>query len=155
MTSPIQADVGLSDAQEVSDLTPGLHTAPDNRGDMALIAHRCRECGTRCFPQRMRCVNCFSDSLEPSQLGRIGKVDAFTIVRQRPPGYYGHVPYVLAMVQVDNDVITLCHLIGDDADGWRRGDTVACCEFVLPVGPERQPKRTYAFRRAEERDFQN
>lgn len=152
MTAKAETEALLDD-QVIADLQPGLHTAPDTNGDLNLIAHRCEDCGTRFFPRRTRCVCCYGDKIVPSQLGRIGKVDAFTIVRQAPPGYHGHVPYVLAMVQVDNDVVTLCHLVGRDLDQWKRGNAVASCEFILPVGPSMERKRTYAFRAIEERDL--
>ncbi len=153
MTSTADSQTRSVAPGEVSDLQPGLHTSPDACGDLALIAQQCTQCGTRCFPRRMRCVNCFSEDFESVQLGRIGKVDACTVVRQAPPGYNGHMPYVLAMVLVEDDIVTLCHLVGKDVQDWHRGDAVASCELILPVGPDRQLKRTFAFRPVEQRDL--
>lgn len=143
----------LGKQHDVPELQPGLTTAPDPRGAVRLIGQRCEDCGTRFFPARMRCVSCYRGNIHSTELARIGKVDAFTIVRQAPPGYHGQMPYVLGMVKVDNDVVTLCHLTGKCIEDWRRGDTVACYAMILPVGISQEPRRTYSFRPATAQDL--
>ena len=137
----------------ISELQPGLTTAPGKNDEVALIGRRCQDCGTRCFPARVRCVSCFGGNIEPTQLERVGKIDAFTIVRQGSPGYYGKVPYALAMVSIGDDMVTLSPLAGKPVDEWKRGDTVASYALVLPKGDEQTPLLTYAFHPATELDL--
>ncbi len=134
------------------ELEPGLTTSAGERGDIQLIGHRCLDCGTRFFPARMRCVSCFGANTQPIELERTGLVDAFTIVRQAPPGYYGPVPYVLAMVTIGNDVITLTQLSGKPVNEWQRGDTVASYACSLPNADGKQLS-TYTFRPATPEDI--
>ena len=130
---------------DIAELQPGLTTGPGARGEVRLVGQRCAACGTRAFPPRLRCVSCFSDSTERVELSRVGKVDAFTVVRQPPPGYRGPVPYVLGQVLFDNDLVALSHLAGKPVEDWRRGDIVASYAFELPVGADAAPHRTFAF----------
>lgn len=145
--------VGEPALKAASDLQPGLTTAPEADGRLTLIGRKCDDCGARFFPARARCVACYGGNIAPVELERVGTVDTFTIVRQAPPGYHGQVPYALGMVVLGNAVHVLAHLTGKAIDTWRRGDTVAAYALPLLVGPERQPRRTYAFRPASEEDL--
>ena len=137
----------------IAELQPGATTEPGTRGDVRLVGRRCTVCGVRCFPARMRCVSCFSDRMERVELNRIGKVDAFTVAREAPPGYHGPVPYVLGQVVFDNDIVALSHLVGKPVDDWRRGDIVASYVLELPAGGKRVPHRTFAFYPASPQDL--
>jgi uncharacterized protein len=137
-----------AEAEDLPLLLPGTFETAGPDGAIRLIGRACADCGTRSFPARERCVACYGGNLGPAALERVGKVDAFTIIRQAPPGYHGPVPYVLAMVIVGNDVHVLAHLVGRPVDGWRRGETVAACALALPAGPERREHLAYAFRPA-------
>lgn len=106
--------------------------ASDAVGGTMLRGAQCRACGQRMFPARLCCVVCFSRQVEPLLLGGIGKVTAFTVVRQAPPGYAGPVPYVLAMVLLGNDVHVLTHLVQREPEAWRIGDAVLPCTLTLP-----------------------
>lgn len=127
-------------------IRPGLFNEPDEAGRINLLGSKCEECGQRMFPSRIRCVSCYGARLSETKLGRVGKVDCFTTVRQAPPGYAGPVPYVLAMVVLGNDVHVLAHLTGKPVDAWRVGEDVVACALPLPgAGGERA---AYAFRPA-------
>ncbi len=137
----------------IAELQPGTTTEPGTRGDVRLVGRRCTVCGVRVFPARMRCVSCFSDRMEQVELTRTGTVDAFTVVREAPPGYHGPVPYVLGQVVFDNDIVALSHLVGKPVDDWRRGDVVASYVLELPAGSRRVPHRTFAFYPASPQDL--
>jgi len=62
---------------------PGITTEPGTRSGVRCQPARIA-CGVHVFPARLRCVSCFSEGMERVELGRIGKVDAFTVVRVSP-----------------------------------------------------------------------
>lgn len=138
---------------EIAELQSGVTTEPGTRGDVRLVGRRCTACGVRVFPARLRCVSCFSERMERVVLSRLGKVDAFTVVREAPPGYHGPVPYVLGQVVFDNDIVALSHLVGKPVDDWRRGDIVASYVLELPAGSKQVPHRTFAFQPASPQDL--
>ena len=151
-SSELPMPVSRSD-RGIAELQPGVTTEPGMRGDVRLVGRRCTACGVRVFPARLRCVSCFSERLERVELSRLGKVDAFTVVREAPPGYHGPVPYVLGQVVFDNDIVALSHLVGKPVDDWRRGDIVASYVLELPAGSKQVPHRTFAFQPASPQDL--
>lgn len=118
-------------------MTPGAFTPPGDGNDIHLVGQRCRVCGTRFFPGgRVSCTSCYSSDLEQAGLTRLGKVDAFTIARQAPRGYYGPVPFAIGSVALDDGASVICQLIGKDPEAWRCGERVASYAFVLPRDPD-------------------
>ena len=112
---------------------PDTYTPPGNRSDIHLVGQCCRKCGARFFPGgRVSCTTCYSPELEPTELTRLGKVDAFTIARQAPKGYYGPVPFAIGSVALDDGASVICQLIGKEPEAWQCGDRVASYGFVLP-----------------------
>lgn len=120
-------------------MIPGTYTPPGKRNDIHLVGQRCRKCGSRFFPGgRVSCTACYSPDLEPAELTRLGKVDAFTIARQAPRGYYGPVPFTIGSVALDDGASVICQLIGKEPDAWQCGDRVASYAFVLPRNQEKR-----------------
>jgi len=118
---------------------PGAFTPPGERDDIRLVGQRCRKCGARFFPGgRVSCTACYGADLEPAQLARLGKVDAFTIARQAPRGYYGPVPFAVGSVVLDDGASVICQLIGKEAQAWQCGERVASYAFALPRDPEKR-----------------
>lgn len=117
---------------------PGTYTRPGKRNDIHLVGQRCTNCGARFFPGgRVSCAACYAHELEPAELARLGKVDAFTIARQAPQGYYGPVPFAIGSVALDDGASVICQLIGKEPEAWRCGDRVASYAFVLPRNPQK------------------
>lgn len=112
---------------------PGAFTPPGKRNDIHLVGQRCRACGARFFPGgRVSCASCYSSRLEETELTRLGTVDAFTIARQAPRGYYGPVPFAIGSVVLEDGASVICQLIGKDPEAWQCGERVASYAFVLP-----------------------
>lgn len=61
----------------------------------------CTECGELHFPPRMVCPQCKSRDLEPHRFAGRGTVYSHTTVYQAPDGFEDYVPYVVALVDLE------------------------------------------------------
>jgi len=65
-----------------------------------LEGSRCTDCGERHFPPRDICPRCKSQSLQPFVLVGRGTVYSFTTVHQAPDIFDKNIPYVVAMIDL-------------------------------------------------------
>ena len=61
----------------------------------------CEDCGAKLLPRRLVCPHCKSHSLLSHQFNGEGTVYSHTAVYDAPSGYEGYVPYLAALVQLD------------------------------------------------------
>ncbi|MGD9945206.1 MAG: Zn-ribbon domain-containing OB-fold protein [Burkholderiaceae bacterium] len=95
-------------------------------GRLALPA--CRACGHLFFMPRSQCPRCWSDELDWRTMSGRGRIHSFSIVhRAALPAFAGRVPYVLAMVELDEGPRMMSNLIGTDALQAAIGDAVDVC----------------------------
>lgn len=66
-----------------------------------LQASRCLDCESLYFPPRQICSKCRGTSLEPHHLSGRGSIYSFTTVYQAPEGFEQNVPYVVALIDLD------------------------------------------------------
>ena len=78
-----------------------------------LLMPRCRACSHMFYYPRDRCPSCLSDELEWAKVSGRGTVYTYTVVR-RPanPAFNEDVPYVLAIVQLDEGPRMLTNIVG-------------------------------------------
>jgi uncharacterized OB-fold protein len=78
-----------------------------------LRIQRCGECGNYQFPPRLYCTKCFGETIEWIKASGRAKVLSFTIVR-RPvsPAFASDVPYVVALVTLDEGPTLMTNIIG-------------------------------------------
>jgi len=72
------------------------------------IGLKCLDCGTVICPPKSTCDNCKGRNLEKVQLSGKGKVVSYTVTYVAPMGYENEVPYVVAMVELDEG----CWILG-------------------------------------------
>lgn len=65
-----------------------------------LIGVRCKDCGDIICPPKSTC-SCGSRNLENFELSGRGKIVSYTVTYVAPLGYDNEVPYVVAMVELD------------------------------------------------------
>jgi len=98
---------------------PSLETRPYWEGCKAheLRIQRCAACGQHQFYPRLYCAQCFSDRVEWVKASGRGKVATFTIVR-RPvsPAFADDVPYVVALVTLEEGPTMMTNIIGIDVE---------------------------------------
>lgn len=77
------------------------------RGGRAVYQH-CTQCSEDVFYPRALCPRCWSEDLEPRTASGLGTVHSFTVQR-RPgtPAFRDQVPYVVALVDLDEGVRVL------------------------------------------------
>lgn len=80
-----------------------------------LSVQRCSTCRRYLFPPSVACPRCLTETLVPTPVSGRGRVHAFTVARQAfDPSF--EVPYVLALVEIDEDpdVRILTNLVQSD-----------------------------------------
>ena len=87
-----------------------------------LYFQRCRECGTKRFYPRALCPRCLSSATEWVRASGWGTVYSFTVTHQnQAPGFREELPYVLAIVELDEGVRMMTNVVGCAPDAVRIG----------------------------------
>lgn len=106
-------------------IDPGTEPFWTAARDHRLSIPRCRSCGHHHFYPRELCPHCHSDDIEWCDAGGRGTVYSYTIAR-RPagPAFAPDVPYVIALITLDEDVRMLTNIVTDDVETVRIGSRV-------------------------------
>ena len=81
----------------------------------AIQLQRCRGCGRFVYYPRPVCPSCLSDDLVWTPVSGRGVVHAFTIPHRHPnPAFGSDVPYVVALVELEEGARMLSNLVGVD-----------------------------------------
>ena len=96
----------------------------------ALVRHelyfqRCSDCGTNRFPPRAVCPSCLSSATTWVRASGRGTVYSFTVTHQnQSPGFRESLPYVLAVVQLDEGPRMMTNVVGCAPDDVKIGMAV-------------------------------
>ncbi len=90
-----------------------------------LLLQRCEQCSEFQFYPRIICTSCASDKLEWVRAGGQGTILTFTIVR-RPvsEAYAADVPYVVALIKLDEGPTMMSNVVQCDPETLQIGDPV-------------------------------
>jgi uncharacterized OB-fold protein len=78
-----------------------------------LRVQRCRSCGSHLFYPRYLCTTCGSEDLEWVQVSGRGTVFTYTIAhRPTHPAFADQVPYVIAVVELDEGPKLTSNIVG-------------------------------------------
>lgn len=69
--------------------------------NLRLIGSLCPSCGALDFPERIRCARCGAGSLENHRYSGLGEVITFSLVFEAPRGFADQVPYLAALVRLE------------------------------------------------------
>ena len=90
------------------------------RGELFL--QECTACGTLGRLPRVACPRCSTSPLRWRRSSGRGEVHSFTVVRRPPsPAFAADVPYVLALVELDEGVRMMTNLLGVPVEEARIG----------------------------------
>lgn len=90
-----------------------------------LKLRRCRDCGKLHFMPRFLCPFCWSENLEWIDSAGRGTVHSFTIIRRAPLAeFVARVPYVVALIDLEEGPRMMANILGNDALETRIGDPV-------------------------------
>ena len=98
---------------------PTPETAPywDGCREQKLLIQRCSSCGHDQFYPRLVCSACTSRKIDWVAASGRGKVLSFTIVRQAiSAAYAAEVPYVIALIQLDEGPTLMSNVIQSDPE---------------------------------------
>jgi len=116
---------------------PNADTAPfwDGCARGELLLQSCRQCGTAQFPPRSLCARCHAPAPAWRRASGRGRIASFTRVH-RPPSaaFKADLPYVIALVDLDEGPRIMLALRGKAAEAPRIGDRVKV-GFDPPAGP--------------------
>jgi uncharacterized OB-fold protein len=86
----------------------------EGTGNHQLLLQRCDECSAVQFPHRVVCTSCGSRKLVVVEAAGTGTVYSFTEVRRPPaPEFQEYVPYVVALVDLDEGPRMMTNLVGE------------------------------------------
>lgn len=90
-----------------------------------LVIRQCKECGEKHFMPRHLCPHCWSDQLEWIDASGAGTVHSFTVIRRASdPAFADLVPYVLALIELEEGPRMMSNIVGPDALNVKIGDRV-------------------------------
>ncbi len=69
-----------------------------------LIGSKCQRCGNLSFPPRKVCSKCKSRELEEYTFGKKGTIYSFTTIYQATQAFEQNVPYVVAIIELEQNV---------------------------------------------------
>ncbi len=90
-----------------------------------LIGARCGNCNKILFPPRSICPFCRRmGKLEPYRLKRQGKVLSYTVIHVAAEGFEDQVPYVLAIIELEDGPRLTAQITDCNIDEIKMGDEV-------------------------------
>jgi len=90
-----------------------------------MIGSRCTTCGTNFFPPRGVCSKCRrKGKIEPFEFSGNGKVYSFTQIHAAPAGFEKEVPYVMAIVELDEGTRCTGQVVDAKLEDIKIGDEV-------------------------------
>jgi uncharacterized OB-fold protein len=90
-----------------------------------LVIRECKKCGRKHFMPRHQCPHCWSDDLEWVQSSGNGTVYSFSVVHRAPTAAFAQrVPYVIAMIDLDDGPRMFANIVGATALDVAIGDRV-------------------------------
>jgi hypothetical protein len=104
-----------------------------NRG--VFLVQRCRTCGERQYHYRAVCANCWSSELDELEASGNGTIWTYSVVeRNRSSDFADKVPYVVALVELEEGVSVFGNVIDCDPHGVRIGQPVKLAWQVAEEG---------------------
>lgn len=116
-------------------IDPGTETFWAEARSHRLTIPRCLDCGKYHFYPRALCPHCHSERLEWTAVSGRGTIYSFTIARKPAgPAFAPDLPYVIALIDLDEGPRMMTNLVVPDVDAVRIGCRV---EVVFDdVSPE-------------------
>ena len=105
------------------------------------VIQACTDCDHPIMYPRRFCPKCLGENLEFRPSAGTGEIYSLTVQVAGPPsGFADKLPYVLAVIRLDEGVQLMSNIVGDDRETAKIGDRVAVDfetaedgETVLPV----------------------
>ena len=86
-----------------------------------LVGGKCNNCGKMYYPIKKVCRVCGSRDFEETKLSDKGKLVSFTVIRSPPSGYEEYVPYVVGIVELEEDIRVISQIVDCDIKDVKTG----------------------------------
>lgn len=106
---------------------PGLVSSAFLRalGQRRITGGRCPSCAAVYVPPRPRCPACGGSPMQTTEVGDVGTIVSYAVVRVPPPGPPRELPFAWAQIRLDGVDVPFPHLLGEiDVADVRVGDRV-------------------------------
>lgn len=104
-----------------ADSKPYWEAAKDGR----LVLQKCKGCGLTSFMPRHVCPSCWSSAKEWVTAAGTGTVHSFSIIHRAPlPSFKDRMPYVIALIELQEGPRMMTNIVGEGALDVRIGDPV-------------------------------
>lgn len=114
-------DTLISSPTSNGDSQPYWQAAAEGK----LVIRQCNSCGVLHFMPRYVCPKCWSDDLSWIEASGKGKVHSFSIIRRASdPAFAPLVPYVVALIDLEEGPRMMANILGPDAADVAIGDSV-------------------------------
>lgn len=71
---------------------------------------KCENCGKILYPPKPRCGTCGSSNLTRYKLPEVGRVITYTVLHEAPSGFEYSLPYIIAVVELENGTRVLSQI---------------------------------------------
>lgn len=86
-----------------------------------LIVYRCLNCGAVHHYTTSLCRRCRSNRISEDQLPSRGRLIAYTVVKNPPPGFERQAPYVIGLIEFEDGTKLLAGITDCDPEELKRG----------------------------------
>lgn len=116
---------------------------------LRLVGTRCTNCEALALPARIRCHKCGTGTLEDFQFSGKGTVFSFSAVYEAPRDFGSQVPYLAALVKLEEGPLVATMLTDMEIDEVKTGMKVSMITRRLKIHGENGPI-VYAYKFAPE-----
>lgn len=118
----------MSEQLPIPPINPDSRPYWEAAAEERLSMQRCRGCGKLRFPPSLLCPACHSDEAAWQNLSGRGRIASFTVMRRAPaPAFAARVPYVLALIDLEEGPRMMANVVGEDALRVAIDDPVEVC----------------------------
>lgn len=106
---------------------PDPETQPfwDAAADGVLKIQRCADCGRHNFYPRLVCPSCMSEAMVWQPVSGRARIYSLTVVHRAGPAFREDLPYVVALVDLEEGPRMMTRILTDNPQAARIGDDVA------------------------------
>ncbi len=92
------------------------------------VGSKCGHCGEYFYPKRSICPKCRrTGKMEHVEFSGVGKIHSYTIIRVPPEGFKLYVPYIIAVVEMDEGAKVLSQVVDCEPKDVKIGMKVQTC----------------------------
>lgn len=84
-------------------------------------AGKCRACGRMHYPPRTICENCHGREFDAVRMAETGAVLTWSVIRVAPPAFAQEVPYVVAILEMDDSTRLMAQMADVTPDAMAVG----------------------------------